>query len=78
MDNSVFKKKFLIWFWSIVGPGILSIVLVFVLIAKGALGYLPPLEELQNPKNNFAAEVISSDMQLLGRYYRNENRVGVD
>jgi penicillin-binding protein 1A len=78
MDNSVFKKKFLIWFWSIVGLGILSIVLVFVLIAKGALGYLPPLEELQNPKNNFAAEVISSDMQLLGRYYRNENRVGVD
>ena len=78
MDNSVFKKKFLIWFWSIVGLGILSIVLVFVLIAKGALGYLPPLEELQNPKNNFAAEVISSDMQLLGRYYRNENRVGVN
>ena len=78
MDNSSFKKKFLIYFWSIVGVGILSIVLVFVLIAKGSLGYLPPLEELQNPKNNFAAEVISSDMQLLGRYYRNENRVGVD
>ncbi len=78
MDNSSFKKKFLICFWSIVGVGILSIVLVFVLIAKGSLGYLPPLEELQNPKNNFAAEVISSDMQLLGRYYRNENRVGVD
>jgi penicillin-binding protein 1A len=35
------------------------------------------LDELQNPKNKFATEVISSDMQLLGRYYRQENRVGV-
>jgi penicillin-binding protein 1A len=38
---------------------------------------LPPLEELQNPKNTFASEIISSDMQSLGRYYRYENRVGV-
>ena len=41
------------------------------------LGYLPPLEELQNPKNTFASEIFSSDMQSLGRYYRYENRVGV-
>ena len=37
-----------------------------------------PLDELQNPKNKFATEVISADMQLLGRYYRNENRVSVE
>ncbi|MCQ2348242.1 MAG: transglycosylase domain-containing protein [Paludibacteraceae bacterium] len=47
------------------------------MIAKGWLGYLPPLEELQNPKNKYATEVFSSDMQSLGRYYRQENRVGV-
>lgn len=51
--------------------------LVLWLITRGALGYLPPLEELQNPKNRFASEIISSDMQSLGRYYRYENRVGV-
>ena len=77
-ENKVFKKKFAICFWSIVSAGIAVIVLVFWMITKGWLGYLPPLEELQNPKNKFATEVISSDMQLLGRYYRNENRVSVE
>ena len=77
-ENGKFKKKFAIWFWSIIGAGIAAIVLVFWMITKGWLGYLPPLDELQNPKNKFATEVISSDMQLLGRYYRNENRVSVN
>ena len=77
MDNTILKK-ILIWFWSIFALGLASIILIFWLITKGALGYLPPLDELQNPKNTFATEVISSDMQLLGRYYRQENRVGVN
>ena len=73
-----FKKKFLVWFWGLLTAGILAVVLVFWMITKGWLGYLPPLEDLQNPKNKYATEVISADMQLLGRYYRNENRVSVD
>ena len=76
-DNKAFKKKFATWFWSLLSAGLVAIVLVFWMITKGWLGYLPPLDELQNPKNKFATEIISSDMQLLGRYYRNENRVGV-
>ena len=76
--NESFKKKFIIWFWSLSGAGAIAIVLLFWMITMGWLGYLPPLDELQNPKNKFATEVISADMQLLGRYYRNENRVSVD
>ena len=76
--NESFKKKFIIWFWSLFGAGTIAIVLLFWMITMGWLGYLPPLDELQNPKNKFATEVISADMQLLGRYYRNENRVSVD
>ena len=76
--NESFKKKFIIWFWSLFGAGVIAIVLLFWMITMGWLGYLPPLDELQNPKNKFATEVISADMQLLGRYYRNENRVSVD
>ena len=76
-DNKTFKKRFLAYFWSIFSAGIVSIVALFGMITQGWLGYLPPLDELQNPKNKFATEVISSDLQLLGRYYRNENRVGV-
>lgn len=76
-DNKTFKKRFIAYFWSFFSVGIVSIVAVFCMITQGWLGYLPPLDELQNPKNKFATEVISSDLQLLGRYYRNENRVGV-
>lgn len=76
-DNKTFKKRFIAYFWSLFSVGIVSIVTVFCMITQGWLGYLPPLDELQNPKNKFATEVISSDLQLLGRYYRNENRVGV-
>ena len=76
-ENGKFKQKFAAWFWGIITAGIVALVCIFWMITKGWLGYLPPLEELQNPKNKFATEVISSDMQLLGRYYRNENRVSV-
>ena len=78
MDSNNILKKALIGLWSIFILGIVSIILLFWMISKGWLGYLPPLEELQNPRNKFATEVISSDMQLLGRYYRQENRVGVN
>lgn len=73
----LFSLAFWPAFWTIFTVGILTVFLLFFMAAKGWLGYLPPLEELQNPKNTYATEVISSDMQLLGRYYRQENRVGV-
>ena len=51
---------------------------MFVFINIGWIGYLPPIDELQNPKSKFATEIISSDQQLLGRYfYSKQNRVGV-
>ena len=78
MDSNKILKKVLIWFWSIFALGLMSVILIFWLITNGVLGYLPPLDELQNPRNKFATEIISSDMQLLGRYYRQENRVGVN
>lgn len=70
-------KTFLKWFWGLFAAGVLVVVAVFWMITKGWLGYLPPLEELQNPKNKYASEVFSADMQSLGRYYRQANRVGV-
>ena len=72
-----FKQKFTIWFWLLFAAGVVLIILIFWMITKGWLGYLPPLDELQNPKNKYATEVYSSDMQVLGSYYRTENRVGV-
>lgn len=76
--NMSLTTKWMLWLWGILVAGILAIVVIFWMITQGVLGYLPPLDELQNPKNKFATEIISSDMQLLGRYYRNENRVSVE
>lgn len=70
-------KTFLKWFWGLFVTGVVVVVAIFWMITKGWLGYLPPLEELQNPKNKYASEVFSADMQSLGRYYRQANRVGV-
>lgn len=72
-----FNAKFLVWFWGLILIGILSVWLLIHSIANGWLGYLPPLEELQNPKNKYATELFSADGESLGRYYRKENRVGV-
>lgn len=78
MTNKKFKTSFLIWFWSIFTAGCIAVWFIFFGISKGWFGYLPPLEEMQNPKNQYASEIFSSDMRSLGRYYLNENRVGVE
>ncbi|MCR5533291.1 MAG: penicillin-binding protein [Paludibacteraceae bacterium] len=78
MTTKSWHKPFLVWFWGLFIAGLTTAFVVIWLITEGVLGYLPPLEELQNPKNSFASEVISADMQSLGRYYRYENRVGVE
>ena len=70
------KRNFLLAFWGLFAIGVGSLVLVFVLIANGAIGYLPPLEELQNPKNKFASEIISSDGERIGTFFTaKDNRV---
>ena len=77
-QKSDLRSKFRRIFWRLFALGLFLMVLMFVGISMGWIGYLPPLEELQNPKNKYATEIISSDQQLLGRYfYSRENRVGV-
>ncbi len=59
--------------------GATSIVILFNRIAQGKIGYMPAIEELENPKNKFASEIYSSDMEVLGRYFQSqENRVFVN
>jgi len=73
-----FRSKFKRYFWRLFAFGILCIVLMFVFINIGWIGYLPPIDELQNPRNKYATEIYSSDLQLLGRFFLSrQNRVGV-
>ena len=59
---------------------LISLVCVFIFfsIAKGWIGYMPPVEDLENPNYKFATEVFSEDGKVLGTYsYSKENRVVV-
>ncbi len=71
-----FKKYNKILWVLVAGPVIFILGLIF-LISKGYIGYIPPFDELENPKSNLASEVYSTDDVILGKYYR-ENRTVVD
>lgn len=39
---------------------------------------MPPIEDMENPKDKFASEIYSSDMEVIGRFYQSKsNRVYV-
>lgn len=69
-------KKYLIWFWGIILGALLTIIILFFVASKGGLGALPTFEELENPENNLATEVISSDGVTIGKYAK-ENRTPI-
>lgn len=56
-----------------------SIIVLFFAIAEGWIGYLPPIEELQNPIDKYASQLISADGQTIGSFAQSgENRILVD
>ncbi len=81
--TSEFTKKTVKIWWILILSPVFFIAVLFTLIASGNLWFLPEnmrfmptFEELENPESNLAAEIISADQQLLGKYYR-ENRTVV-
>lgn len=64
------------WLWIVFLGGIGFVALLFLLGSLGVFGPLPTFEELENPENNLATEVISSDGETLGKYFK-ENRTPV-
>lgn len=67
-------KKFIRIVWVVAGLGIVGTILFFLLISSGLLGFMPSFDELENPKSIVASELITCDNQLLGKYYKEENR----
>jgi penicillin-binding protein 1A len=62
-------KKLVIAFWAAFSVGLLLVVGLFYMIATGKMGYMPTFEELENPNNSLATEVISTDNQVIGKFY---------
>ena len=70
--------KYIVAFWSLIALGVLGLFLMFFMIAKGKLGFMPSFEELENPQNNLASEIYSVDGKILDKYFIRENRTYVD
>jgi penicillin-binding protein 1A len=69
--------KFVKWFWILIGAGVLAVALLFLSASWGWLGPLPSYEALENPQTNLASQIISSDDELLGKFYLDDNRTDV-
>ena len=77
-NTAVSFKKYIIWFWGIVLASLFMAFLFFFLLSKGLLGFMPSFEELENPKNILASEMLSSDDKILDKYFIRENRSYID
>ena len=72
------RKWFIGILWTLLTLVCVGVGIVFWAIADGRIGYMPPIDELQNPINRFASQVYSADGKLLGTYsLSRENRVMV-
>lgn len=72
-EQSKWTKRIVKIIWISFIAGISSFFLLILLISIGVVGYIPPFDELENPKTNLASELISSDGKVIGKYYI-ENR----
>lgn len=78
-NNKSFKRSFIRFMWA--GFFLLTAVVIvaFSLIYSGVIGYLPDIDELENPIDKYASQVISSDEQILFTYSQSsENRIFID
>ncbi|MCF2581871.1 transglycosylase domain-containing protein [Bacteroides caecigallinarum] len=72
------RKIFIIVLWALLLIGMLATYIIFSAISDGKIGYVPPIEELENPNLKFATQVISDDGKVLGTWsLSKENRLYV-
>ena len=63
--------------WYLFFAGTLTLGLLFIGAAFEWYGPMPDLQELENPKTNLATQIISSDGEILGKYYLDDNRTPI-
>ncbi|WP_108808110.1 penicillin-binding protein 1A [Aquimarina spinulae] len=69
--------KYIKAFWILFGSGLFLIALLFLLASWGVYGEMPKFEELENPQNDLATQIISSDGVQIGTFFK-ENRTPVN
>ena len=75
---SKITKGIILSFWVLFVAGVGAVVALFAAIANGSIGYMPPVEQLENPIDKYASQVISADGKTLGVYaHSQDNRIYV-
>ena len=70
------RKAFVHFLWGTLVLAFIVSVLAFTAIWNGWIGYMPPIEDLQNPINRFATQIYSADGKVIGTWnFNRENRV---
>ncbi|HCV14914.1 MAG TPA: penicillin-binding protein [Rikenellaceae bacterium] len=65
------RKKLIKWFWvALLSP---FVILIVTILLVGIFSDIPSFEELEDPKNNLATEIISEDGEILTTFHI-ENR----
>ncbi len=73
------KTKFVRALWLLFFGVIAFSVIAFSLVSSGVIGYLPPIDQLENPIDKYASQVISADDQLLFTFSESDdNRIFID
>lgn len=67
------QKNIIRIFWTLYTVGVLSVVMIFAAIANGMIGYMPPVEQFENPIDKYASQVISVDGKMIGSYAQSKN-----
>ena len=62
------RKTFVHFLWALLVVVVLGCAGAFWAIAEGKIGYMPPIEDLQNPINRFATQVFSADGKVMGTW----------
>ena len=61
--------------WYVYGALVAICVLGVISIKQGWIGYMPPLDELNDPIDKYASQVFSADGKMLGTWSQKENRI---
>ena len=70
------RKAFVHFLWGTLVLAFVVSGLAFTAIWNGWIGYMPPIEDLQNPINRFATQIYSADGKVIGTWnFNRENRV---
>ena len=73
------RKAVVSFLWKLLLGVVLIVLLCFIAMWNGWIGYMPPIEDVQNPISRYASQIYSSDGQVMGTWnFNRENRVMVD